>query len=191
MRAAQLCTKVHGRRCNVSLHRPRTSVRSIALTPSRRWKSQTSATIDRLKSAVEQLLLRNNLPNLADCGTVSSIPTTNPDATIQTLSPFSCPSNLTDRDFTAEGPLNTNQDNSDLIPLPMNNLYSLADAKNSHLIRVDPGDANGPDLIDQGVISLDEADFLFGHFRDHINPLLWVFYVRTRLYNRSESRLRS
>lgn len=145
----------------------------MSLIFSRRWKSQTSSTIKRLKSAVEQLLLHNNLPNLADCGTATSIPTTNPEPTIQTLSPFSCPSNPTDRDFTAEGPLNTNQDNSDLIPLPMNNLYSLADAKNSHLIRVDPGDANGPDLINQGIVSLDDADFLFGHFRDHINPLLW------------------
>lgn len=101
------------------------------------------------------------------------MPTTHGEPAIQTLSPFSCPSNPTDRAFTAEGPLNTNQDNSDLIPLPMNNLYSLADAKNSHLIRVDPGDANGPDLIDQGILSLDEAELMFGHFRDHINPLLW------------------
>jgi hypothetical protein len=138
-----------------------------------RWKSQASSTIERLKSAVEQLLLHNNLPDLAECNTIASIPTTNPEPTIQTLSPYSCPSHPTDRDFTAEGPLNTNQDNSDLIPLPMNNLYSLADAKNSHLIRVDPGDANGPDLIDQGILSLEEAEFLFGHFRDHINPLLW------------------
>ena len=141
MRAAQLCTKVHGRRCNVSLHRPYIERLVNGSKPSQRWKSQTSATISRLKSAVEQLLLHNNLPNLAECDTVTSIPTTNPEPTIQTLSPFSCPSNPTDRDFTAEGPLNTNQDSSDLIPLPMNNLYSLADAKNSHLIRVDPGDA--------------------------------------------------
>jgi len=145
----------------------------MPLISPRRWKSQTSATINRLKSAVEQLLLHNNLPSLAECDTVLSIQTTNPEPTIQTLSPFSCPPNPTDRDFTAEGPLTTNQDDSDLIPLPMNNLYSLADAKNSHLIRVDPGDANGPDLIDQGILSLDEAEFLFSHFRDHINPLLW------------------
>ena len=145
----------------------------MRLISLRRWKSQTSSTINRLKAAVEQLLLHNNLPDLSECDMVTSIPTTNPEPTIQTLSPFSCPSNPTDRDFTAEGPLNTNQDSSDLIPLPMNNLYSLADAKNSHLIRVDPGDANGPDLIDQGILSLEEADFLFGHFRDQINPLLW------------------
>lgn len=55
----------------------------------------------------------------------------------------------------------------------MNNLYGLTDANKSHLIRVDPADANGPDLIDQGVLSFADADFLFGHFRDHINPLLW------------------
>lgn len=55
----------------------------------------------------------------------------------------------------------------------MNNLYNLTDARNSHLIRVDPGDANGPDLIHQGILSLADAEFLFEHFRDHINPLLW------------------
>jgi len=146
---------------------------SVYLTTSSRWKSQTSSTISRLESAIEQLLLHNNLPNLAEHVAVTSIPATNPEPTIQTLSPFSCPTNPTSRDFTAEGPQDSHQDSSDLIPLPMNNLYSLANANNSHLIRVNPGDANGPDLIDQGILSMNEADFLFGHFRDHINPLLW------------------
>lgn len=141
------------------------------LMPSLRWKSQTSSTINHLKSVIERLLLHNNLPSLAECDAITSVPTSDPQPTIQTLSPFSCPTS--DRDFTAEGPLHAHQDNSDLIPLPMNNLYDLTDAKNSHLIRVDPGDANGPDLIDQGVVSLEDAEFLFGHFRDHINPLLW------------------
>lgn len=55
----------------------------------------------------------------------------------------------------------------------MSNLYNLTDARSSHLIRVDPGDANGPDLIQQGVLSVNDAESLFDHFRDHINPLLW------------------
>jgi hypothetical protein len=55
----------------------------------------------------------------------------------------------------------------------MNNLYNLADPSNSRLIRVDPADVNGPDLISQGVLSLSEAEFLFAHYRDNINPLLW------------------
>ena len=122
---------------------------------------------------MERLLLHNNLPSIDDLKAVTATSTTNAEHTVQTLSPFSCPTNTSDRGFTAEGPVHTNEDNSDLIPLPMNNLYSLADARNSHLIRVDPGDANGPDLIHQGILSLDDAGFLFDHFRDRINPLLW------------------
>lgn len=55
----------------------------------------------------------------------------------------------------------------------MNNLYNLTDPDSSRLIRVDPADVNGPDLISQGVLTLAEAEFLFGHYRDCINPLLW------------------
>ena len=73
----------------------------------------------------------------------------------------------------AEGPsADLRQDDSDLVPLPMNNLYNLTDPGNSRLIRVDPADANGPDFITRGVVSESDAKFLFDHYRDHINPLL-------------------
>lgn len=78
--------------------------------------------------------------------------------------------------FTAEGDyagMHLQDDESDLVPLPMNNLYSLTDPTKSSLIRVDPSDVNGPDLIDQGVLPLAEAEFLFDFYRDNINPLLW------------------
>lgn len=75
--------------------------------------------------------------------------------------------------FVSEGPsIDLRQDDSDLVPLPMNNLYNLTDPGSSKLIRVDPADANGPDFISQGVVSVTEAEFLFDHYRDHINPLL-------------------
>ncbi|KAJ4349848.1 uncharacterized protein N0V89_008467 [Didymosphaeria variabile] len=77
--------------------------------------------------------------------------------------------------FTAEGPdagMHLHDDDSDLVPLPMNNLYNLTDPTKSSLIRVDPSDVNGPDLIDQGVLPLTEAEYLFDFYRDHINPLL-------------------
>ncbi|KAL1610316.1 hypothetical protein SLS60_001982 [Paraconiothyrium brasiliense] len=77
--------------------------------------------------------------------------------------------------FTAEGPyagMHLQDDDSDLVPLPMNNLYNLTDPTKSSLIRVDPSDVNGPDLIDQGVLPLVEAEYLFDFYRDHINPLL-------------------
>lgn len=101
-------------------------------------------------------------------------------AAVQTLSPVttdhSSSGGLSHGNFTAEGPsvgLRGHQDDSDLVPLPMTNLYNLTDPTNSSLIRVDPSDVNGPDLISQGVVTLSEAEFLFNHYRDHINPLLW------------------
>lgn len=141
----------------------------------RSWKAEASTTIERLRDAVEYLLHHNNLPDLAKhAGTISALPATEQEPSVQTLSPSYSDTPST-RNFTAEGPtgLSGNQDDSDLIPLPMNNLYNLTDANNSRLIRVDPADANGPDIISQGVISLAEAEFLFAHFRDSINPLLW------------------
>lgn len=145
----------------------------VCLIISHRWKANASKTIERLEYAVERLLLHNGLPELPKHAATNIVPSSNQEPLAQTLSPVSRQGQPSDRDFTAEGPLHGDQDNSDLIPLPMNNLYSLTDANNSHLIRVDPGDANGPDLIDQGVLSLAEAKFLFDHFRDYINPLLW------------------
>lgn len=74
----------------------------------------------------------------------------------------------------SEGPsANVQEDDSDLVPLPMNNLYSLTEPGNSRLIRVDPADANGPDFITRGVVSVREAEYLYNYFRDHLNPLLW------------------
>lgn len=134
-------------------------------------------------------MLHSKLPELSTYDGVTPVPTSGPDHAVQTLSPFSHLSNTSERDFTAEGPLHSSQDNSDLIPLPMNNLYSLTDANKSHLIRVDPADANGPDLIDQGILSFADANFLFGHFRDHINPLLWdgILCSHTSLQDARES----
>jgi hypothetical protein len=76
--------------------------------------------------------------------------------------------------FISEGPsADRQEDDSDLVPLPINNLYNLTDPSKSYLIRVDPTCVNGPDFISRGVVSLDEAQFLFGHFITHINSLLW------------------
>ncbi|KAL4867115.1 hypothetical protein BDV12DRAFT_171774 [Aspergillus spectabilis] len=143
-----------------------------------RWKAQASATIDRLKDAVEQLLHHNNLPGLASPAALSGREhETTPSIPVQVLSPLSpVHSESVGGNFTPEGPsvgLRGHQDDSDLVPLPMNNLYNLTDPNNSQLIRVDPADVNGPDFITQGVLPLSEAEFLFDHYRYHINPLLW------------------
>lgn len=93
--------------------------------------------------------------------------------TISTSSNGEHSDSLTRGNFISEGPsADLRQDDSDLVPLPMNNLYNLTDPGNSRLIRVDPADANGPDFITRGVVSESDAKFLFDHYRDHINPIL-------------------
>ncbi|KAL4778430.1 hypothetical protein BJX76DRAFT_366325 [Aspergillus varians] len=136
------------------------------------WKAQAAAVMDRLKDAVEHLLRHNNLPGLASTDTISAL------HSIEMLSPLSSPihSESAGGNFTPEGPsvgLTGHQDDSDLVPLPMNNLYNLTDPTTSQLIRVDPADVNGPDFITQGVLSISEAEFLFNHYRSTISPLLW------------------
>lgn len=109
----------------------------------------------------------------------------NNEPTVQTLSPLttdhsSSSVSQSHGNFAAEGPStglrgdqDQDQDDSNLVPLPMNNLYNLTHPTNSSLLRVDPSDVNGPDLIGQGIVPLSEAEFLFNHYRTHINPLLW------------------
>ncbi|KAL1953802.1 hypothetical protein VTO42DRAFT_2263 [Malbranchea cinnamomea] len=153
------------------------------------WKARAASTISRLEDAVEQLLQHNNLPpmsmlySLGEHRNNNNSNNVNNEPTVQTLSPLTTDHSTSSvapsqRNFTAEGPSaglrgDQDQDDSDLVPLPMNNLYNLTHPTNSSLIRVDPSDVNGPDLISQGVISLSEAEFLFEHYRTHINPLLW------------------
>ncbi|KAG9255299.1 putative C6 transcription factor [Emericellopsis atlantica] len=148
------------------------------------WKSQATSTLEQLKEAVEHLLQRNDLPELAKLDGTAVMQRSlqqqqqqQHTPSVQTLSPLTTDhTSLVEGNFTSEGPsagARDKQDDSDLVPLPMNNLYNLTDPNNSRLIRVDPADVNGPDLISQGVLSLAEAEFLFNHYRDHINPLLW------------------
>lgn len=151
-----------------------------------RWKAEATATIEQLKDAVKQLLRQNDLPGIAKDESSNTISgqkapiDTERRPSLQTLSPLttdhSASVKLTAGNFISEGPSAGTrgvQEDSDLVPLPMNNLYNLTDPNNSRLIRVDPSDVNGPDLIEQGVISLADAEYLFNHYRDHINPLLW------------------
>ncbi|KAH7376373.1 hypothetical protein B0T11DRAFT_314702 [Plectosphaerella cucumerina] len=151
------------------------------------WKSRTDANMQKMRSAIEQLLKHNNLPSLdsLDCAPLQPQPT--PGAGDQ--HPTQNPSPLTTdhshssldpaHGFLAEGPSSAadgpgaREDDSDLVPLPMNNLYNLADPTKSSLIRIDSSSVNGPDLISQGLLSLADAEALFDYYRDHINPLLW------------------
>lgn len=137
--------------------------------------------MNRLNYAVDHILRHSNLPGFANTdGTTSMLHAPSErdhETSMQSLSPLSTlHSESVGGNFTPEGPsagVRGDQDDSDLVPLPMNNLYNLTDPKNSQLIRVDPADVNGPDFISQGVLPLSEAEFLFDHYRYYINPLLW------------------
>ncbi|KAH8884387.1 hypothetical protein GQ53DRAFT_810929 [Thozetella sp. PMI_491] len=142
------------------------------------WKAQATSTLDQLQAAIGHLLHQNGLPELSHYGGAAS---TLRDR--QTAAPVPAPSPTTTNqsnggppgNFIAEGPSadGREDDDSDLVPLPMNNLYNLTEPGKSRLIRVDPTYVNGPDFISRGVVSLAEAEFLFNHFLTHINPLLW------------------
>ncbi|KAI0154895.1 hypothetical protein GGR57DRAFT_99633 [Xylariaceae sp. FL1272] len=134
------------------------------------WKAQAQATIDQLRAAVDQLLQHSNLPGLTQYdGKLSSL---HADSDAANASPSDAPGSA---NFTSEGAsVDQKQDDFDLVPLAMNNIYSLADSSSSRLIRLDPAPGlNGPDFISRGVVQLAEAEFLFDHFRDRINPILW------------------
>ncbi|KAL1894024.1 hypothetical protein Sste5346_006166 [Sporothrix stenoceras] len=165
------------------------------------WKAEATETISRLTAAVNYLLEQNNMPKLATFGKGdkalsandhpttrengnATSPTATGDATtaVQSVSPAMSQASSTavaattaaSGNFISEGPsAELQEDDSDLVPLPMNNLYNLTDPSKSYLIRVDPTCVNGPDFISRGVVSLEEAQFLFSHFITHINPLLW------------------
>ena len=56
----------------------------------------------------------------------------------------------------------------------MSNLYSLTEFRNIQLNHAIETHEQHLDFISREVIPLAEAEYLFGHFRDKINPLLWA-----------------
>ncbi|KAH9988008.1 hypothetical protein F4779DRAFT_611174 [Xylariaceae sp. FL0662B] len=140
------------------------------------WKAEATSTLDQLKAAIEDLLRHNNLPDLSHYTDTISALRSAPAVSIETMSSSATThsDSAAPGNFISEGPgAGRHEDDSELVPLPMNNLYELTAPGNSRLIRVDPTHVNGPDFISQGVVSVAEAEFLFDHYRCRINPLLW------------------
>ncbi|KAH7037066.1 uncharacterized protein B0I36DRAFT_202895, partial [Microdochium trichocladiopsis] len=159
------------------------------------WKAHATANIDQLRAAVEHLLQHSKLPHLANYhSSTGTAQTLSPsascgddhlasdynnrnrnDTTNGTVTASRVSSDGPSGNFVPEGPSTDLQqdDDSDLVPLPMNNLYSLTDPGSSRLMHVDPASVNGPDFISRGIVTLAEAELLFEHFRCRINPLLW------------------
>lgn len=93
------------------------------------WKAEANMTLAQLKAAVQHLLELNNLPKLEVFVDSETSPV--PGATVQTLSPSITRFNgIAPGNFISEGPsADRHEDDSDLVPLPMNNLYNLRTCK--------------------------------------------------------------
>lgn len=129
-------------------------LQDFTLLTASSWKSQAALNLDQLKTAVQYLLRQNNLPDLAKFSDVA-LPSTTIASTVSST------------EVIDETP--SVQDDSDLVPPPMSNLYSLTENHHPHAVAT----ARELDFIDRGIISLFESQDLFNHYRDHINPLLW------------------
>ncbi|RDW60535.1 hypothetical protein BP6252_11918 [Coleophoma cylindrospora] len=105
------------------------------------WKSHATSTMEQLKCAVGDLLQHNNLSDLSSYHVSTAIclrPAEAP-AGPMFLSTMNHANVRTIGNFMSEGPSTQQQENdSNLVPLPMNNLYSPTEPGNSRLIRVDP-----------------------------------------------------
>jgi hypothetical protein len=139
------------------------------------WKAEANTSLTQLRAAVQQLLQLNNLPKLEAFHDSDALHLSGAGTKVQTVSPSTTHTDhVVPDNFISEGPsADRHEDDSDLVPLPMNNLYNLTEPAKSRLIRVDPADVNGPDFISRGVVSVAEAEYLFQHFLRCINPLLW------------------
>lgn len=67
----------------------------------------------------------------------------------------------------------TTEHDSELVPAPMSNLYNLTESTNPQTLPSTVKTAN-VDFIGQGAISITEAEQLYSHYREFINPLLWA-----------------
>lgn len=134
------------------------------------WKAQATSNLDQLNAAVQYLLQHNHLPELANftAGTKPSPKTAS--TTSRPINGFTG----SPADVLTESPSIATEYESDLFPAPMSNLYSLTESGSTQLNHVSHAQEEGKDLIGGEAISLAEAEYLFGHYRDLINPLLWA-----------------
>ncbi|PYI11215.1 hypothetical protein BO78DRAFT_425751, partial [Aspergillus sclerotiicarbonarius CBS 121057] len=131
------------------------------------WKNQTSEEVGLLRAAVEHLLRHTNQPDLSafasqtsPSGRSHSHPN-HPDVAI---------------DMSRENsPQPQENGPTGLVTAPMRSLYELTRLKN---LRNNPAWKPEASLIDddfisQGIVSAEEADFLFTRFVDSNNRMLW------------------
>lgn len=137
------------------------------------WKAQASAHIAQLQTAVNSLLRRSQLPDLA----------TFDGQTPATISPAPSPlgnasagnSAIAPVDVRRESSPHARPDGTGLVPAPMGSLYELTKAANLRhgATSGQAVDLAEEDIISRGVISSAEGEYLFARYMKNHHPLLW------------------
>lgn len=179
----RMCTVQHesevvGRRCCVSAQ----GVHTRFIPNIFRWKSNATAEIAQLRSAVNTLLRQNKLPDLDNHVGVSPHP---PSGGTLNLSPANVvaenghttlvvppPMDMT-RDTSVE---RESSDESGLVMAPMRSLYDLTKIRNLRSTARWKPHSNSveADFIAQGLVPLEEAEELFKRYMQDIRFYLWA-----------------
>jgi hypothetical protein len=151
-----------------------------------RWKSEAAAEIAQLRSAVQALLQHSRLPALE---TLKEQPVTSPEPrrhseiTVKVSPGHSGTENGTAMvvppiamDMTRENSVERDSvEEADLVTAPMRSLYDLTRIRNLRSnVKLRPGqNPELEDFIAQGIVTLPEAEGLFGHYFQGMRLYLW------------------
>lgn len=151
-----------------------------------RWKSQATATMQQLQTAVSQLLRQAGLPDLSTFsdggGRNGPSPAASHHGQRPSIDASQVQSHATPHeglgivmDVTREPSPESDLQDPDLVPAPMRSLYEvtkLRNLRNNH-IEAPKKTLLEEDFITRGLISLHEAEELFAYFSRTMNQLLW------------------
>ncbi|KAL2410582.1 Transcriptional activator of proteases prtT [Exophiala dermatitidis] len=133
------------------------------------WKTQTKMEIGQMRAAIRHLLKHNQLPDLSTYHAASTVTSpANPGSAAALIVP---PMDMT-RENSQEP---QSRDDAGLVPAPMSSLYDLTRLKTLRSSVLWRQNANmlDDDFISQGVISLEDAEYLFSRYLQNNNQLLW------------------
>lgn len=125
--------------------------------------------LGQMRAAIQQLLKHNQLPDLSTYHAASTATSpANPGSASALIVP---PMDMT-RESSQEP---QSRDDPGLVPAPMSSLYDLTRLKTLRSSVLWRQNANmlDDDFISQGIISLDDAEYLFSLYLQNNNQLLW------------------
>ncbi|EXJ85479.1 hypothetical protein A1O1_05843 [Capronia coronata CBS 617.96] len=133
------------------------------------WKAHADLELDQMRAAIQHLLKHNHLPDLSTYHTASAAASpANPASTSTLIVP---PMDMT-RENSQEP---QSRDDPGLVPAPMSSLYDLTRLRTLRSSVLWRQNANmlDDDFISQGIISVEDAEYLFSLYLQNINQLLW------------------